>query len=144
MAKKILILNGPNLNFLGKREPEVYGNLTLSDIEQMCAEEAATHSFEIDFRQSNSEGELVTWIQDAGGEFAGIVFNPAAYSHTSIAIRDALPLFEGPIVEVHISNIHARERFRHHSHVSPVATGVICGLGTMGYKLAIAALADQL
>lgn len=144
MAKKILILNGPNLNFLGKREPEVYGNLTLADIEQMCAEEAALHGFEIDFRQSNSEGELVTWIQDASNTFAGIVFNPAAYSHTSIAIRDALPLFEAPIVEVHISNIHARERFRHHSHVSPVATGVICGLGAMGYKLAIAALADQL
>lgn len=144
MAQKILVLNGPNLNFLGVREPSKYGTTTLKDIETLCGEAAKPLGFEIDFRQSNSEGELVTWIQEARGNYAGIVINPAAYSHTSVAIRDALPLFEGPIMEVHITNIHARERFRHHSHISPVATGVICGLGPIGYKLAIIAIADRL
>ena len=144
MSKNILILNGPTLNMLGLREPEIYGTSTLSDVEKMCSEQARALGLTVDFRQSNHEGQLVDWILEARGKFAGMVFNPAAYSHTSVALRDALPLFEGPIIEVHISNIHARERFRHHSHVSAIADGVICGLGVMGYNLALTALADRL
>lgn len=144
MAKKVLVLNGPNLNLLGTREPEVYGADTLSDIEAMCRSEASAHGFECDFRQSNHEGELVTWIQEARENAAAIVINPAAYSHTSVAIHDALRSVGLPIVEVHLSNIHQREPFRHHSYVSSVAMGVICGLGPMGYRLAISALAEKL
>lgn len=140
MSKNVLILNGPNLNMLGMREPEVYGSTSLADIEKNCAAYANKLGLTIDFRQSNHEGELVDWIQDARGKFDAIIFNPGAYSHTSIALRDALPVFDGTIIEVHISNIHARERFRHHSHVSAVADGVICGLGVMGYNLALTAL----
>jgi len=140
----ILILNGPNLNLLGTREPTIYGSLTLDDIEDMCRERAERLGVTIDFRQTNSEGELVTWIQRAKGENDGIVINAAAYSHTSIAIHDALAAVELPTVEVHLSNIYKREAFRHHSHVSAVARGVICGFGAKGYVLALDALADIL
>jgi len=144
MAKRILILNGPNLNLLGVREPATYGADTLADVEKLCATEAKAHGLTIDFRQSNHEGELVTWIQEARGTAAAVIINPAAYSHTSVAIHDALRMLEVPIIEVHLSNIHAREAFRHHSYVSAVATAVICGLGPQGYRLAIAALAEKL
>lgn len=142
-APTVLVLNGPNLNMLGTREPEIYGSQTLADIEAMAAERAAALGLAIDFRQSNSEGELVTWIQEARTSAQAIVINAGAYSHTSIAILDALQAFEGPIVEVHLSNIFRREAFRHHSHVSGVAVGVICGLGAKGYLLALEALADK-
>ena len=144
MAKRILILNGPNLNLLGVREPATYGADTLADIEKRCAAEAGTHGLTLDFRQSNHEGELVTWIQEARGTADGVIINPAAYSHTSVAIHDALRMLDVPIIEVHLSNIHTREAFRHHSYVSAVATAVICGLGAQGYRLAIAALAEKL
>lgn len=144
MAKSVLILNGPNLNMLGLREPQTYGTGTLEDIGVMCAREAAKLGLSVDFRQSNAEGELVGWIQEAHGKFAGLVINPAAYSHTSIAIHDALRIADMPVIEVHLSNIHARESFRHHSHVSAVADGVICGLGPDGYRLALIALAGRI
>jgi 3-dehydroquinate dehydratase-2 len=143
MPKRILVLNGPNLNLLGVREPGTYGTATLSDIEALCRAEAGRQGLDLDFRQSNHEGELVTWIQEARGTVDGLVINPAAYSHTSVAIHDALRLLDCPIVEVHLSNIHAREAFRHHSFVSAVATGVICGLGVLGYRVAIVALAEK-
>lgn len=144
MAKNILILNGPNLNMLGTREPETYGSGTLADIEDLCAKTAHTLGQSVDFRQSNHEGELVTWIQESMGRFDAIIINPAAYSHTSVAIHDALRAIGLPVIEVHLSNIHARERFRHHSYVSSIAIGVVCGLGPLGYKTALEALADQL
>jgi 3-dehydroquinate dehydratase-2 len=144
MPKRILVLNGPNLNLLGAREPATYGTATLADIEALCRAEAGRLGLDIDFRQSNHEGELVTWIQEARGTAEGVLINPAAYSHTSVAIHDALRLLECPIVEVHLSNIHAREAFRHHSFVSAVATAVICGLGPLGYRVAITALAEKL
>ena len=144
MAKRILVLNGPNLNLLGIREPATYGSDTLADIEKLCRSQAKAEGLELDFRQSNHEGELVTWIQQARGTVDGVVINPAAYSHTSVAIHDALRMLDVPIVEVHLSNIHAREAFRHHSYVSAVASGVICGLGPTGYRLAIMALAEKL
>jgi 3-dehydroquinate dehydratase-2 len=142
-APTVLVLNGPNLNMLGTREPEIYGSQTLADIEAMAAERAASLGMSIDFRQSNVEGELVTWIQEARQGAQAIIINAGAYSHTSIAILDALQAFEGPIIEVHLSNIFRREAFRHHSHVSGVAIGVICGLGAKGYLLALEALADK-
>ncbi len=144
MAHRILVLNGPNLNMLGVREPKTYGSQTLADIEAMCVSEGQALGLEVECRQSNIEGELVTWIQQALGAFSALVLNPGAYSHTSIAIHDALRAVALPVVEVHLSNIHAREAFRHHSYVSPVATGVICGLGATGYKLALQALAEKL
>lgn len=144
MANNILIINGPNLNMLGTREPGTYGSGTLADIETMCQETANALGLKVDCRQSNHEGELVGWIQEALGKFDAIIINPAAYSHTSVAIHDALRAVGLPTVEVHLSNIHARERFRHHSYVSSVATGVICGLGPIGYKLALEAVAEQL
>jgi 3-dehydroquinate dehydratase-2 len=144
MAKRILVLNGPNLNLLGTREPATYGAGTLKDIENLCAAEAKAQGFTCDFRQSNHEGELVTWIQEALGKADAIIINPAAYSHTSVAIPDALRAVALPVVEVHLSNIHAREPFRHHSYVSAVATAVICGLGPAGYRVAIIALAEKL
>jgi 3-dehydroquinate dehydratase-2 len=137
----ILVLNGPNLNLLGVREPETYGRETLADIEESCLEHAAVLDLAVDFRQSNSEGQLVDWIQEARESADAIVINAGAYSHTSIAILDALKACELPIIEVHLSNIFARERFRHHSYVSAVAKGVICGLGGQGYILALDAIA---
>jgi 3-dehydroquinate dehydratase-2 len=141
---KVLVLNGPNLNLLGEREPATYGRMTLADIEKSCRRHAKSLGLAIDFRQSNHEGELVTWIQEARRGHAAIVINPGAYSHTSIAILDALQAFEQPIIEVHLSNIFRREPFRHHSHVSTVAKGVICGLGATGYLLALSAVAELL
>nr|WP_203644851.1 type II 3-dehydroquinate dehydratase [Streptomyces sp. SID14478] len=132
-----MVLNGPNLNLLGKRQPEIYGRDTLADIEALCAETAAAHGATVDFRQSNHEGELVDWIHEAREHHVGIVINPAAYSHTSVAILDALNTFEGPVVEVHISNIHQREEFRHHSYVSARADGVIAGCGVQGYAFGV-------
>ncbi len=137
---KILILNGPNLNLLGTREPEIYGHETLSDIEQNCKEHGKSIGIEIDFRQSNSEGELVDWIQGAVETIDGIIINPAAYTHTSVAILDALNQAGCPFIEVHLSNLFSREPFRHHSYVSPIAKGVICGFGAHGYLLALDAI----
>jgi 3-dehydroquinate dehydratase-2 len=139
--KTFLVLNGPNLNMLGKREPEIYGTQTLEDIQKLCAETAKAKGAVIDFRQSNHEGELVEWIQKAMGDFDGVVINAGAYTHTSIAIHDALKLLSCPIVEVHISDPMAREEFRHHSYVTPVATEVITGQGADGYRQAIEILA---
>lgn len=144
MAKRILVLNGPNLNLLGAREPQTYGSATLPDVEALCRAEGTALGLAIDFRQSNHEGELVTWIQDARLSADGIVINPAAYTHTSVAIHDALRAVGLPTVEVHLSNIHTREPFRHHSYVSSVAYGVICGFGPTGYRLALNALAEKL
>jgi 3-dehydroquinate dehydratase-2 len=139
--KLVAVLNGPNLNLLGLREPQRYGRATLDDVEALCAETAEGLGLAIDFRQTNGEGELVSWIQECRGRAAGIVINPAAYSHTSIAVMDALLAVDLPVVEVHITNIHRREEFRHHSYVSRAAVGVIAGLGVRGYALAIQALA---
>lgn len=144
MPKRVLVLNGPNLNMLGTREPEIYGGETLGDVEALCRAAGAELDLAIDFRQSNHEGELVTWIQEARQSADGILINPAAYSHTSIAIPDALKAAGLPVAEVHISNIHQRETYRHHSYVSAVAFGVICGFGTLGYRLALHALAQKL
>jgi len=138
MARTIYVLNGPNLNLLGTREPEKYGRATLADVERLCRERAARHGLEIVFRQSNHEGALIDSIQEAGREGAlAIVMNPAAYTHTSVALLDAVLASGVPVFEVHITNIHARESFRHHSFVSPAARGVLCGFGIEGYGLAI-------
>jgi len=137
----IYILNGPNLNMLGVREPDVYGADTLADIEAMCRDRAAALGLDVTFRQSNAEADLVGWIQEARESADGIVINPAAYTHTSVAIRDALAMADLPVVEVHLSNTHKREVFRHHSYVSGVADGVIMGFGAQGYLLALDALA---
>jgi len=144
MAKKIAILNGPNLNLLGNREGDIYGKIGLAEIEAACVDECARFDFELEFLQTNSEGELVTLIQEAGAACDGLVINPAAYTHTSVAIHDAIRAISIPTIEVHLSNIYAREEFRHKSFVSPVATGTICGLGPTGYILAIGALATQI
>ncbi|MEM8753037.1 MAG: type II 3-dehydroquinate dehydratase [Pseudomonadota bacterium] len=141
MSRLIEILNGPNLNLLGKRQPEIYGADTLADVEAACREAASRHGLEVAFRQSNAEHEIVGWIQEAREGAAGIAINPAAFSHTSVAILDALNMFEGPVVEVHISNIHKREPFRHRSYVSSRADGVIAGCGTQGYVFAVERLA---
>lgn len=144
MQPTVLILNGPNLNLLGKREPEIYGRQTLADIESDCREQAAALGLAIDFRQSNHEGVLIDAIHEAREQAAGIIINPAALTHTSIAIYDALKTFAGPIVEVHLSNIHQREAFRHLSYVSLVAKAVIAGCGAHGYLLALEAMARWL
>ena len=141
---KILILNGPNLNMLGVREPAVYGSDTLGDIEERCHAHAKGLSLDVDFRQTNIEGELVTWIQECRTTHQGVIINAAAFTHTSVALLDALSLLDTPIIEVHLSNIFARESFRHHSYVSPVAAGVICGFGWRGYTLALEAIKDIL
>ncbi|MEU6845156.1 type II 3-dehydroquinate dehydratase [Streptomyces sp. NPDC046716] len=134
----IMVLNGPNLNLLGKRQPEIYGLDTLADIETLCVKAAAAQGATVDFRQSNHEGELVDWIHEARENHVGIVINPAAYSHTSVAILDALNTCDGmPVIEVHISNIHQREEFRHHSYVSHRADGVIAGCGVQGYVFGV-------
>ena len=144
MAKRVLVLNGPNLNLLGTREPDIYGAATLKDVEALCQQTAGETGLTVDFRQSNHEGELVTWIQDARKTADAILINPAAYSHTSVAIHDALKAVGLPVAEVHLSNIHQREAFRHHSYVSAVAFGVICGFGVTGYRMALTALAEKL
>lgn len=143
-ASLILVLNGPNLNLLGTREPDIYGHGTLDDLETLCAEVADGAGLAIDFRQSNHEGELITWVQEAANTAAGLIINPAGYSHTSVALMDALKALDIPIIEVHLSNIHQREAFRQHSYVSHAATGVICGLGFAGYRLALLALSEIL
>jgi 3-dehydroquinate dehydratase-2 len=140
----IAVLNGPNLNMLGSREPTLYGAATIEDLEALCIETAQALDLAIDFRQTNHEGELITWVQECRDRARGIVINPAGYGHTSIALVDALLASELPIVEVHLTNIHAREEFRRHSMVSRVANGVICGLGIRGYGLALTALAEML
>jgi len=144
MTKTVTILNGPNLNLLGKRQPEIYGHETLADVETLCADTAAAHGLATRFHQSNHEGEIVDQIHRAREEAAAIVINPAAYTHTSVAILDALNAFEGPVVEVHISNVHKRESFRHHSYVSLRADAVIAGCGTQGYALALNRVATLL
>ncbi len=140
--KKILVLNGPNLNLLGKRQPEIYGTLTLAQIEQRIRALAKELGIEIEVRQSNSEGELVTWIQEAANKFGAIVINPAAYTHTSLALRDAISAVGIATVEIHISNIHKREPFRHHSFIAEVAVGQIAGFGVDSYLLGLRAAAD--
>lgn len=142
MSKPICIINGPNLNLLGRREPEVYGRDTLADIEARCRRRAGQSGYEIRFLQSNHEGEIVDFIQDMLDRAAGIVINAAAYTHTSVAIHDALRMFAGPKVEIHISNPHLRESFRHVSYVSPAVDAVIAGLGTFGYELAVDAVVE--
>lgn len=141
MIKPIYILNGPNLNLLGQRQPEIYGRETLDDVALSCAALAEDLRLTIRFHQSNHEGVLVDWVQEARGQGAGVIINPGAYSHTSVAILDALNAFDGPVLEVHVSNIHKREAFRHHSFVSQRAEGVIAGFGTMGYLLALRRMA---
>ncbi|MCC7305519.1 MAG: type II 3-dehydroquinate dehydratase [Alphaproteobacteria bacterium] len=135
--KKIMVLNGPNLNMLGTREPEIYGRQTLKDIEKLCRETAKRLDMTIDFRQSNHEGELVEWVQEAVKKFDGVVINAAAYTHTSVALHDALKLLSVPIIEVHISNPKKREKFRHTSYIEPLAAAVIAGKGAKGYALAL-------
>ncbi|MCB1337181.1 MAG: type II 3-dehydroquinate dehydratase [Maritimibacter sp.] len=137
MAKLITILNGPNLNLLGQRQPEIYGRETLDDVARMCAEVGRALGLDSDLRQSNHEGVLVDWIHEARATSAGIIINAGALTHTSVALFDALNTFEGPVLEVHISNIHKREAFRHHSYISPRADGVIVGFGVEGYALAM-------
>jgi len=145
MAKTVFVLNGPNLNLLDKREAAIYGGKNLAAIADDCREAAVELGMEVDFRQSNHEGILVDWLQEAGEKAAGVVINPGGYGHTSIAMHDAIrsiaPL---PVIEVHLSNIHAREAFRHHTMISAVAVGVICGLGPLGYTLALRALAERI
>ncbi len=141
MAKTILVLNGPNLNLLGVREPALYGNLTLADLQNLVETEAKALKVKVDFRQTNLEGELVTWIQEAGVAGIPILINPGAYTHTSIAIHDAIRGSNAIVAEVHLSNIHAREEFRHKSYVSPVAKGIIAGFGADGYIMGLRALA---
>ena len=144
MAHLIYVLNGPNLNMLGLREPEIYGRDTLDDIRARAETRAKTVGLEIDFRQSNIEGELVNWVQEARAKAKGIILNAGGYTHTSVALLDALLAAEKPVIEVHLSNIFRRDQFRQHSYISLAATGVICGLGAKGYELALEAMADLL
>ncbi len=144
--KTALVLNGPNLNLLGTREPAVYGSQTLADVQALCQQACATHGFALDFRQSNHEGVLVDWLHEAGrlnaaGELAGVVLNAGAYTHTSVALHDAIKGTGIALIELHISNVHAREAFRHHSYISPAARAVMAGFGVQGYALAISGLA---
>ena len=145
--KTVYVFNGPNLNLLGTREPQIYGSATLADVEVLCHRACEQHGFKLDFRQSNHEGELVTWIQEAGraqgqGQAAGTVLNAGAYTHTSVALHDAIKGAGALVIELHISNVHARESFRHHSYISPAAKAVMAGFGVAGYALAIAGLAQ--
>lgn len=143
--KKILVLNGPNLNLLGTREPSVYGSDTLADVERLCRDEGEKLGVAVDCRQSNHEGQLIDWIQEAGREIAagrmlGVVLNAGAFTHTSIALHDAIKGADATVIELHISNVHAREAFRHHSYISPAARGIVVGFGVAGYAIAIDAL----
>ena len=145
--KTVLVINGPNLNLLGTREPAVYGSQTLADVQQLCERASAVNGLKLDFRQSNHEGELVGWVHEAGhlqaaGKLAGVILNAGAYTHTSIALHDAIKGTGVTLIELHISNVHAREAFRHHSYISPVARAVMAGFGVNGYALAIAGLAQ--
>ncbi len=142
MSNSVLIIIGPNLNMLGTREPEIYGSETLADIEAKCRSLAGELGLELDFRQSNTEGEIVDWIQEAGGSQSAIILNAGAYTHTSVAIHDALLACGVPVIEVHLSNVFQREEFRHHSYISSVAKGVICGFGSQGYEFALRAAAN--
>ena len=144
--KTALVMNGPNLNLLGTREPAVYGSQTLADVQALCQQACATHGFALDFRQSNHEGVLVDWLHEAGrmhaaGELTGVVLNAGAYTHTSVALHDAIKGTGIALIELHISNVHAREAFRHHSYISPAARAVMAGFGVQGYALAISGLA---
>lgn len=141
MSRLIYILNGPNLNLLGKRQPHIYGHETLADVEAECRKAAAAHGLEVRFHQSNREYEIIDWVHEARESAVGIVINPAAFTHTSVAILDALNTFDHPVIEVHISQVHKREAFRHHSYVSHRADAVMAGFGTQGYLLAIERLA---
>lgn len=141
MAKPLFVLNGPNLNLLGSREPEIYGHTTLADIEAAVRTRATALGLGVEFRQSNHEGELVDWVQEARSAASGLILNAGAYTHTSVALHDAMKALDVPVIEVHISNPYRREPFRHTSYVSPAATGVICGVGAQGYGLAVEALA---
>jgi 3-dehydroquinate dehydratase-2 len=146
-VKTVFVLNGPNLNLLGTREPAVYGAQTLADVQQLCAQACARHGLALRFHQSNHEGALLDWLHEAGGlhaggQLAGVVLNAGAYTHTSVALLDAIKGTGVPLIELHISNVHARESFRHHSYISPVARAVVCGLGVAGYGLAIDAIAQ--
>lgn len=138
--KPVFVINGPNLNMLGLREPDVYGHETLAGLEERCRTRAKALGLDISFRQSNLEGEIVTWIQEARNAASGLILNAGAYTHTSVAIHDALRIAELPLIEVHLTNIYKREPFRHHSYVSSVANGVLCGLGGHGYELALDAI----
>ncbi|QIL43559.1 type II 3-dehydroquinate dehydratase [Acidovorax sp. HDW3] len=145
--KTVFVLNGPNLNLLGTREPAVYGAQTLADVQQLCAQACVRHGLALRFHQSNHEGALLDWLHEAGalhagGQLAGVVLNAGAYTHTSVALYDAIKGTGLPLIELHISNVHARESFRHHSYISPVARAVVCGLGVAGYGLAIDAIAQ--
>lgn len=147
MQKTVFVLNGPNLNLLGTREPQVYGAQTLADVEQLCAQACARHGLQLRFHQSNHEGQLIDWIHEAGqlharGALAGVILNAGAYTHTSIALMDAIKGTGVALLELHISNVFAREAFRHHSYLSPVARAVMCGLGVQGYVLAVEAVAQ--
>lgn len=144
MPNTVFILNGPNLNLLGKREPHIYGSETLADVEADCRRLAGTFGIDIRFHQSNREYEIIDWIHEARDAASAIIINPAAFTHTSVAILDALKMFEGPVIEVHISNVHQREEFRHHSYVSAVAKAVMAGFGTHGYQLALRHIARLL
>ncbi len=144
MTATVMVLNGPNLNLLGTREPDIYGTDTLESIEAACRKRAADLGLAVEFRQSNNEGDLVDWVQEAGGSHQALIVNAGAYTHTSVALLDALLATELPVIEVHLSNINQREEFRHHSYVSKAADGMICGLGGLGYELALEALAKKL
>ncbi len=142
MSNKVFVLNGPNLNMLGKREPGIYGDITLDSIAQLCREKGNTLDFEIDFRQTNNEGTLVDWLHEANDDVLGVVLNAGAYTHTSVALHDAIRSILTPVIEIHISNVHAREEFRHKSMIASASKGVICGFGPNSYTLAIQAIAD--
>ncbi len=144
MAPTILVLNGPNLNILGAREPDVYGHETMAEIEAACAKRASALGLTVEFRQSNSEGELVDWIQEARNGYAGLIVNAGAYTHTSVALLDALLACDVPVLEVHLSNILQRDDFRHHSYVSKAERGLMCGFGGFGYEMALDAAAQML
>lgn len=140
----IMIINGPNLNLLGKREPEIYGTTTLAEIQAECQKLADARGYELEFLQSNHEGAIIDWIHEARDRSDAILINPGAYTHTSVAIRDALTAFNGPIVECHLSNVHAREEFRHHSYISPVVSSIIIGAGWRGYTMGLGFLIEKL